>query len=451
MIAPSNLLSSLDVYLSSEIQLETIKYNTVDHNPLGSKKEIDGFRSRMFNYISKMMWYMYAKNKRVNCTAFFQRKNFFNSFRNKSNLNRILGSTSMVYLYLADYVKLLRILAQKAYKIFSPAMVHQHIFNKYNPDLVVISSFGRDEDGLFMLEAKKNGVPVVAVNQSWDKTCTKGYPTSFPDYSIVWSNIMKSEAEDYLDYDTNRIFVEGTPAWDRWFTDNPTITRDTFCKKHGFNTDWPIVYVSLSSQAYHKGNMNLIRDLLEARINGGFAKEINLYFRLHPFYFNSPKLMDELINYYNCFECKKKFVSFQIPDVKVFDGHTLVNKQDQENLLNILTFASVSVSVISSQMIESAIFKLPVINVKYGRWKTNLIDEEISNLNLEHLRRIFSVANFVDAYSPIELINSVNFCLKNNNQHMLNNDELINQEIPVNRGTATNAVASRLIELASRC
>ena len=54
-------------------------------------------------------------------------------------------------------------------------------------------------------------LPTVSLIQSWDKTSSLGYPLVTPDKVIVWSDVMKWEAETFHDLSPDNIDVGGVP------------------------------------------------------------------------------------------------------------------------------------------------------------------------------------------------------------------------------------------------
>lgn len=322
------------------------------------------------------------------------------------------------------------------------------IFAEYDPDVIVVGSFGVSTDGLAMLEAQRRGVPTVVVLQTWDRTSSKGYPTVAPDYVLTWSDVTADEAHYFLDVPRNRVFVDGAPLWDSFFNNPCPMTRENFCAAFGMDPQSRIVYFAMNSLGYHGGNMTLMRSLAEMVRDSDFGTPAQLLIRLHPSYFSAGRekadmdaLAAELSGYEKVFIDRPK-------TVEEADG-LLFSAEDQAIQAASFYHCDMTVSVVSTYMIESAIFDKPAINVECGRWVSSLYDMDVSEYVVQHLKRIYDYNAVYRVRSMSELRQTVSAVLRNPNERTFQRRRLIDVEIPVNRGTAHAAFCRRLTQLAA--
>ena len=95
---------------------------------------------------------------------------------------------------------------------------HRDIFEKYQPDLVVTTSFGYfDFDQFVMREARRVGARSLAVILSWDNPTSWGMGAAQADAAVVWTEAMKQELVTYHDFPADRIQVGGVAHFDTYF------------------------------------------------------------------------------------------------------------------------------------------------------------------------------------------------------------------------------------------
>jgi hypothetical protein len=82
--------------------------------------------------------------------------------------------------------------------LFTPRLF-EHVFQQYQPDLVVVASVGnlRGADALLMREARRHGCKVASVVLSWDNSSSRGIGGATPDFVVAWTPTMKRELVEY--------------------------------------------------------------------------------------------------------------------------------------------------------------------------------------------------------------------------------------------------------------
>ena len=335
-------------------------------------------------------------------------------------------------------------------KLNSPKL-HSEVFQDFQPDYLLVCSLGISLDGLLMREARAHAVPTVALIQSWDKTSSVGYPMVTPDKVIVWSDIMKWEAETFHDLSPDNIDVAGVPLWDVYFNSTPSASRAELRKRFGLSTKKRVVYFGMCSLGYHQGNMAMLEFLVDAIRQKSFSEEVQLVVRPHPAYFGA--LEEEVVSQYN--DLMARVTLFQEYDDFVFlepiiqKRETFISKQDNQLILDLLACSDVCLSVLSTQMIEACIMGLPSVTVEYGQWRTSQLDTTLQHLNLSHLNRVRRTKAVSYASNPQDLIETINAYLDDKSIKAEERDRLVRQEVPRYRGRAAERVVELLVKYLS--
>lgn len=423
----------------------------VEATTQGKKTVRDEFKGRgISSIVSRILAFVYAtpSDGEANITPALHFAAIRKQVKKRGLRSRISTELLIAAATFASRQRWVRSLLQSLFARTAYEPTLESLFQKHSPNLAVVGSFGVSADGLAMLEAKRQGVPVCVVLQTWDRTSTKGYPTVPPDFALTWSNVTANEAIKFLDVKKENVFIDGAPMWDSFFTKEEVLDRVRFCNLFGLNLDKPIIYVAMNSLAYHQGNLNLLRELAAMVGFPSFGGSIQMLIRLHPSYFSAQDekvemdaLIDEISTLDGVFINRPSLVSEQ--DGLVFTREDLAVQSSS------FQHSSLTISVISTYMIESAIFDKPAINIEAGRWQTNLYDIAVSDYQVHHLKRIYDYDAVYRVSDLSDLPDLVDHILRNPEEKAVQRAQLVDTEIPVNRGCATEAFANRIYQLAT--
>lgn len=336
---------------------------------------------------------------------------------------------------------------QLGYRMTCHSSGFDAILRDTSPDLLVTASAGLALDGQIMCAAKALQIPIATVVQSWDKTSTKGYPPVHPDYMLVWSHLTRQEAIHYLDMPPEHVFVDGAPGWDSMFNASPSCTREEFLHKHGLAADTAnLIYVSLGYPAYHDGNLCLVKHLVEGLQTQAFPPRTGLLLRPHPAFHDEPQLLHQYHDIARGLPHGR--AAMPIPARVTYGADYFLDARDGQDLIDMFHHCDACVEVASTQMIEAAIFDKPIIDIAFGTWKTSIYDIPLKQLTLQHLERIFATNGVTRVFSPEHLAPTIAAELASPQRLKREREQMVQQEVSVNRGTAAAAVAARLCELA---
>lgn len=120
------------------------------------------------------------------------------------------------------------------------------LFRKYRPSAVVCHApYARAQIPVHRTAIREK-VPLIGILPSWDNVTTSGELTMRMDRLLVWSPLMRWEAQHFLKYRAEEIEVVGALQFDHYARLAPS-SREEFCRRRGLDPDRPIVtYIAAS-------------------------------------------------------------------------------------------------------------------------------------------------------------------------------------------------------------
>jgi hypothetical protein len=131
-----------------------------------------------------------------------------------------------------------------------PGATIERVLREQRPDLLLVTPllyFGSQQVE-YVRAARAMGIPTVLGVGSWDHLTTKGRIYEIPDRVIVWNEFQRKEAAELHGVPPDRVSVTGAQAFDHWFVQRPSTTREAFCAKVGVPADRPLLLYLCSSQ-----------------------------------------------------------------------------------------------------------------------------------------------------------------------------------------------------------
>lgn len=120
---------------------------------------------------------------------------------------------------------------------------------EHRPDLLLVTpliELGSQQVD-YIKAARARGIRSGLAVASWDNLTSKGLIRVVPDHVIVWNEAQRDEAVALHGVRPEQVSVTGAHLFDRWFTMQPTRSREAFCRDAGLDPDRPFVlYVGSS-------------------------------------------------------------------------------------------------------------------------------------------------------------------------------------------------------------
>ncbi|MGB4107903.1 MAG: hypothetical protein WBK55_08925 [Alphaproteobacteria bacterium] len=411
--------------------------------------ETGKIRETIYGAVGDILGMTYARSgARRNRTGILHRKAHLKLVKNKTMGERLHKKIIVMLSELAENSGITRKILQAVFYAAAPKSDLAAMIRKINPALCIATTAGLDEDGVFFAASRNLGVPCVALIQSWDRTASKGYPTVRPDHCIVWNAAMAEEAEIFLGIPSERVYVAGAPPWDNYLSaSGPLEPREKteFFRRWNLDESKKLVFVALNAQATHAENLRMIRDICAAVKNGEFPG-VQFMLRSHPGYLIEREKTKEIETVFD--KCRNADVNMMHPIVidPAIRNH-IVTDEDRKFMHDMFRACDVTVSMMSTWMIESAIFDKPNVCVEYGRYITGLYDFDLSEYQAEHIARIFSYDAVYRARSAPALMAMTRQALENPDELATQRKRLAEAETGPNKGRARQAFLAKILEI----
>jgi len=223
----------------------------------------------------------------------------------------------------------------------------------HNPDVLLITPllyFGSSQVD-YVRAARSLGIPSILCVGSWDHLTTKGLIHDVPDWVTVWNEAQRREARELHAVPDSRIVVTGAQAYDRWFNAEPSVSRNEFCNRVGFDPEFKIILYLCSSSFIAPHEVNFIRRWIK-RIRSHqdpIFRKTNILVRPHP----QNVLQWENIN----------LASIKNVAVWPSSGANPIDEKSRADYFNSMYYSNAVVGVNTSGLIESGIVGRPVFTV----------------------------------------------------------------------------------------
>ena len=304
---------------------------------------------------------------------------------------------------------------------FAPKL-HRRLFDKYQPTLVVTSSFGWwDYDQYLMREARRRGIKTVAVILSWDNTSGMGMAGCDADYVVAWSENMKRELIEYHDVDEDKIFVGGVAHWDDYYDPSVLLDRDTLFRELGLDPGKKTIFFATKSPNRFPWAPDMVAKLADGVMAGRIKHAAQVLVRLHPIHYktvNGKMLYSKILEAYEEVSSRYSFVILNRPQMASSQINFDLKDSETALVASILRHSDVMLSMFSTMVIEAAIFDLPSVNVAI-RGGFQAADEMKSRQDImidyvqSHNQRVIQTGGVRTVFSMDELFEAINSYLDN--------------------------------------
>jgi len=162
--------------------------------------------------------------------------------------------------------RVLRAIVRRVERALPYGRVPDAILDEHQPDVLLVTPllyFGSAQVD-YVRAARARGIPTCHAVGSWDHLTTKGLIHEVADRMTVWNEAQRREAAEWHGVSPDRVVVTGAQAYDRWFTQAPSTSRDAFCEMVGLPADRPILLYLCSSPFIAPQEVPFVRRWLEA-------------------------------------------------------------------------------------------------------------------------------------------------------------------------------------------
>lgn len=248
------------------------------------------------------------------------------------------------------------------YKLFASRSDYKSIFDRYKPDLVVVTRvLNYSADYPVMRTAAKLKVPVVALVSSWDNLTSKAFFPFSLNRLVVWNEVLKAEAVDLFQFPAERIEVTGIPRYDVFFRRSNFRAKADFREAWGINPSHKIITYCTGSETTGKSVLdpispesNIAKYIGEQCAKGVYG-DATLIVRLHPQanddHYRSIEELDRVI--------------LNIPGVKGHFQDRVFSGNEDVEFGELMCYSDVVVNFASTVTIDAAVFDTPIVGVNF--------------------------------------------------------------------------------------
>ena len=333
----------------------------------------------------------------------------------------------------------------KLYKNFAKRIDHKEVFEKYNPDLVVVTRvLNYSADYPIMRTAEQLKVPVMAFVSSWDNLTSKAFFPFSLKHLVVWNHVLKEEAISLFSFPENRISVTGIPRYDLFFRRQGFRTKSEFMKSWGLDENTKLICYCTGSKDVGKSPLdpitpepNIAKFIAENCNLGEFGANCKVIIRLHP---------QANPDHYQDLE-KMENVIVNIPGkLGAFQDRVFTEEEDVE-FGELMNYSDVVVNFASTVTIDAAVFDTPIIGVNFdfnGERPYKISPRRI--YDFDHYAKLIKMEGFLLANSREELKSQIKSYLNNPSLTKEGRLRIVDQQCVFRDGQSGNRNASIILK-----
>ncbi|MGE3908801.1 MAG: hypothetical protein AB7K36_05595 [Chloroflexota bacterium] len=279
---------------------------------------------------------------------------------------------------------------------------YEALFRRERPALVLTPTTGiYFGEGPLMGRADAAGVPILAIDLSWDHFTTKTAPLRRVAGLTVWNETMKRQAVEIHKYRPEQVCVAGVPQFDIYARPESFVSRDEFCRRIGADPAKKLITLTTIPPVLYTYHDVVIDEILAAMRSGRFGGPSQLLVRVHP--------RDDLSKYERFSGEPDVIVEKPFQQTIVAEGSNVDPSRDNRlHLANTLKHSDVIVNVASTIAIEAAVLDTPVVNIAFdGHEEKPFLDSSRRFYQYTHYKPLVDIEAVRVAATPAALIDEV--------------------------------------------
>src|SRR5882672_6249132 len=242
------------------------------------------------------------------------------------------------------------------------------------PDILLVTPllyFGSQQVE-YVRAAKALGIRTVLGVGSWDHLTTKGLIHEQPDRVLVWNEAQRVAARDLHAIPPDRVTVTGAQAYDHWFVQAPTLSREAFCAKVSVPGDRALLLYLCSSPFITPHEVPFVRRWIDAigAASDPVLREAAILIRPHP----------QNAEQWRAFDPRE----YSAVGIWPRAGANPVDAEARADYFDSMFYSCAVVGVNTSALIESGIVGRPVYTVLAD----DFAGQQDGTLHFQHLKHV---------------------------------------------------------------
>jgi hypothetical protein len=326
----------------------------------------------------------------------------------------------------------------------------QKLLEELAPDLLVLPNPFGAEETVYLLHARKLGIPVVCPILSWDNVTSKGTPLLMPDYFISWGPIMTDEVATVYQFPRERIYECGVPHFDVYRQKSRFTTRRKLLERLNLPPELPYIFYGMVAAIHCPNEIEILAWLAEQINNNAFAEPCSLVIRPHPqtisgVYASSSDDLQKLK------ALSGPRVALDPPSIRSERLAWDLPKQDMYHLAGLLAECAMCLNASSTLCLDACMLDRPVIDIAFDGWEELPYDQSArKSLDYIHMTKLLAFGGVRVARSFGALKENIDLYLSEPSLDRARRRLSVEQECGPKDGRAAERVASVLLNLAKR-
>jgi len=256
----------------------------------------------------------------------------------------------------------LRRLLLRAESLAYAPRLHDDLFDRYRPALVVTTSPGWFlADAIVLREARRHGALTAAVVMAWDNPTSKGYRGAEVDRVLAWSEAMADELVRHHDLARQAVAVTGVASFDTYVRGDELLSREELFRPLGLDPARRTVVFAGRSPSSYAHNLTVAETLARAVADEAWDEPAQILVRPHPIHFRSDHRTP--MDAYRDLARRYPHVVVDMPDVVSERLHCDLAPSDTVRFASLLHHCDVLVNVFSTTTLEAFLLDRPVVLV----------------------------------------------------------------------------------------
>lgn len=312
--------------------------------------------------------------------------------------------------------------------VFVRNAVHDGLFKKYNPSVVVLDSLEAE----ILVYCKKYGVPSIYIDMNIDALWARYSAPLRPTTKIaVLSEEMKRDAIEVHGIPAERLAVVGSIRMDYLLQPYNYNPRDEFLKSIGADPNKRLLLFATIHPLVYPQHPDIIRIILDAVKTGAIKEPLQVMLSY---------LAADTTPYPELFKGEENLILKPAKE-----------KPHKDYIANLLHHADISLAIGSTMSLEAAAVGTPAIWVGFDGFKryTDPKDSIKYSFEMDYLKRCLEGGGVRLAESPEDLIRAINEYLADRNKDADKRRQLLERTFYKPDGRASHRLAQEVAQLAS--
>lgn len=331
------------------------------------------------------------------------------------------------------------------YEKFTPSNYYEDVFEKYLPELVVVTRvLNYSLDYPVLRAAAFKGIPTVSLVSSWDNLTSKGFFPFSIKKLVVWNEIIKDEAIDLFNFPNEKILISGIPRYDIFFQRKDFREKSAFFNYKGLDVNKKLITYCTGSMTTGRSKMDqtspepeICTYIAQSIEDNQFSDEVQFLVRLHPQ--ADAAEYEELINREN--------IILHIPGRQSSFQDRFFSFQDDIEFGETMLYSDVVINLASTVTIDAAVFDTPIVAVNFDYRGIRPYEYSVKRFyDFDHYKKLRDIGGFKLSDSKEEMITDINKYLDNPRLDQEGRKEIVKRQCHFNDGKSGERVADFILD-----